>query len=69
MVDKRLEAAVFVSGTVSMGLELLAGRIMAPELGSNIYVWGEHDRSSSEPPMSRIAFRAIIAPYVPARSP
>ncbi|AXG04985.1 spermidine synthase [Haloplanus rubicundus] len=32
--------AVFVSGVVSMGLEILAGRIVAPQFGSSIYTWG-----------------------------
>jgi spermidine synthase len=36
----RPEAAVFVSGVTSMGLEILAGRILAPEFGSTIYTWG-----------------------------
>ncbi|MFC4988279.1 spermidine synthase [Saliphagus infecundisoli] len=36
----RPELAVFVSGTVSMGLEILAGRIVAPQFGSSIYTWG-----------------------------
>jgi spermidine synthase len=35
-----VEAAVFVSGVASMGLEILAGRIIAPEFGSSIYTWG-----------------------------
>mgnify|MGYP006275039351 FL=1 len=34
------ELAVFVSGVASMGLEILAGRIIAPEFGSSIYTWG-----------------------------
>jgi len=34
------EAAVFVSGVASMGLEILAGRIVAPQFGSSIYTWG-----------------------------
>jgi spermidine synthase len=33
-------AAVFVSGVASMGLEILAGRIVAPQFGSSIYTWG-----------------------------
>lgn len=36
----REELAVVVSGIVSMGLEILAGRIIAPEFGSTIYTWG-----------------------------
>lgn len=34
------EAAVFVSGVASMGLEILAGRMIAPQFGSSIYTWG-----------------------------
>jgi spermidine synthase len=34
------EAAVFVSGVASMGLEILAGRVVAPEFGTGIYTWG-----------------------------
>ncbi|WP_254761430.1 spermidine synthase [Natrinema marinum] len=34
------EVAVFVSGVTSMGLEILAGRIIAPQFGSSIYTWG-----------------------------
>jgi spermidine synthase len=34
------ELAVFVSGVASMGLEILAGRIVAPQFGSSIYTWG-----------------------------
>ncbi|WP_254822347.1 spermidine synthase [Haloglomus halophilum] len=33
-------AAVFVSGVASMGLEILSGRIIAPQYGSSIYTWG-----------------------------
>jgi hypothetical protein len=36
----RVELAVVVSGVVSMGLEILAGRVVAPEFGSSIYTWG-----------------------------
>ncbi|WP_430639181.1 spermidine synthase [Haloferax volcanii] len=36
----RPELAVFVSGVTSMGLEILAGRMVAPEFGSSIYTWG-----------------------------
>ncbi|MBS3759899.1 MAG: fused MFS/spermidine synthase, partial [Halodesulfurarchaeum sp.] len=32
--------AVLVSGVASMGLEILAGRMIAPEFGSSIYTWG-----------------------------
>jgi spermidine synthase len=32
--------AVFVSGVASMGLEILAGRVVAPQFGSSIYTWG-----------------------------
>ncbi|MFD1568295.1 spermidine synthase [Halolamina litorea] len=34
------EVAVFVSGVSSMGLEILAGRVIAPQFGSSIYTWG-----------------------------
>ncbi|WP_336362431.1 spermidine synthase [Halalkalicoccus salilacus] len=40
MRPTRPEAAVFVSGVASMGLEILAGRIVAPQFGSSIYTWG-----------------------------
>jgi spermidine synthase len=36
----RAELAVLVSGVTSMGLEILAGRVIAPEFGSSIYTWG-----------------------------
>lgn len=36
----REQIAVVVSGIVSMGLEILAGRVLAPEFGSSIYTWG-----------------------------
>jgi len=36
----RAEVAVFASGVASMGLEILAGRVVAPEFGSSIYTWG-----------------------------
>jgi len=36
----RPEGAVFVSGFTSMGLEILAGRMIAPQFGSSIYTWG-----------------------------
>jgi spermidine synthase len=35
-----VEFAVFVSGVASMGLEILAGRMVAPQFGSSIYTWG-----------------------------
>ena len=34
------ELAVLVAGVTSMGLEILAGRMIAPEYGSSIYTWG-----------------------------
>jgi spermidine synthase len=34
------ELAVLIAGVTSVGLEILAGRIVAPEFGSSIYVWG-----------------------------
>lgn len=34
------EVAVLLAGFTSIGLEILAGRIVAPEFGSSIYVWG-----------------------------
>lgn len=36
----KIELAVVVSGIVSMGLEILAGRVLAPRFGSTIYTWG-----------------------------
>ncbi|WP_136601656.1 spermidine synthase [Salinigranum halophilum] len=36
----RPELAVLVSGIASMGLEILAGRMLAPQFGSSIYTWG-----------------------------
>ncbi len=36
----RTELAVAVSGIVSMGLEIVAGRVLAPRFGSTIYTWG-----------------------------
>lgn len=37
---QRPELAVFVSGVASTGLEILAGRIVAPQFGNSIYTWG-----------------------------
>jgi spermidine synthase len=34
------QTAVIASGIVSMGLEIVAGRVLAPEFGSSIYTWG-----------------------------
>ncbi|WP_276246630.1 MULTISPECIES: spermidine synthase [unclassified Haladaptatus] len=34
------ELAVFASGMTSMGLEILAGRMIAPQYGSSIFTWG-----------------------------
>ncbi len=36
----RPETAVFVSGIASMGLEIVAGRLVAPQFGNSIYTWG-----------------------------
>jgi spermidine synthase len=36
----KAEIAVFVSGVASMGLEILAGRVVAPQFGNSIYTWG-----------------------------
>ena len=36
----RVEFAVFVSGVASMGLEIVAGRQLAPSFGSSVYTWG-----------------------------
>ncbi len=35
-----VELAVIVSGITSMGMEILAGRLIAPAFGSSIYTWG-----------------------------
>jgi spermidine synthase len=34
------EVAVLASGVTSMGMEILAGRMIAPTFGSSIYTWG-----------------------------
>jgi predicted membrane-bound spermidine synthase len=39
-VNWRAETAVFASGISSMGLEVLAGRIIAPVFGNSVYTWG-----------------------------
>jgi len=36
----RAEVAVLVSVVASMGLEIVAGRVVAPEFGSSIFTWG-----------------------------
>ncbi|PSP85236.1 spermidine synthase [Halobacteriales archaeon QS_1_68_17] len=36
----RVEFAVLISGITSMGMEILAGRIIAPSYGSSIFTWG-----------------------------
>ena len=38
--SKSEQVAVLVSGIASMGLEMLAGRMVAPEFGSSVYTWG-----------------------------
>lgn len=35
-----VEFAVVISGVTSMGMEILAGRLIAPSFGSSIYTWG-----------------------------
>jgi spermidine synthase len=35
-----VELAVVVSGVVGMGLQLLAGRLLAPTFGSSVHTWG-----------------------------
>ncbi|MFC7132608.1 MULTISPECIES: spermidine synthase [Salinibaculum] len=40
LVPSRVEFAVFVSGVASMGLEIVAGRQLAPTFGSSVYTWG-----------------------------
>jgi spermidine synthase len=35
-----LKAVVFVSGAVLMALEILGSRVLAPNYGSSVYVWG-----------------------------
>ena len=39
-VPTRAEGAVVAAGTAGMGLEILAGRLIAPWFGSSIYTWG-----------------------------
>jgi spermidine synthase len=39
-VPSRVEVAVFASGVGSMGLEILAGRLLAPTFGSSVFTWG-----------------------------
>jgi spermidine synthase len=40
LAPTRVEFAVFVSGVASMGLEIVAGRQIAPTFGSSVYTWG-----------------------------
>ncbi|MFT4922230.1 MAG: putative membrane-bound spermidine synthase, partial [Haloarculaceae archaeon] len=39
-VPTRVESVVFVSGVASMGLEIVAGRQLAPTFGSSVFTWG-----------------------------
>ncbi|MFB6297609.1 MAG: spermidine synthase [Salinirussus sp.] len=39
-LPSRVETAVFASGVGSMGLEILAGRLLAPTFGSSVFTWG-----------------------------
>ena len=39
-VPSRVEIAVFMSGVASMGLEIVAGRQIAPVFGSSVFTWG-----------------------------
>jgi spermidine synthase len=36
----RAGIAVLAAGTVNMGIEILGGRMLAPEFGSSVYTWG-----------------------------
>jgi len=40
LAPTRVEVAVFVSGVASMGLEIVAGRQLAPAFGSSVFTWG-----------------------------
>ncbi|MFB6282907.1 MAG: hypothetical protein ABEK59_03105 [Halobacteria archaeon] len=37
---ERDDLAVFAAGIISMGMEIIAGRLTAPYFGSTVYTWG-----------------------------